>query len=340
MMKSWMRGVAMTGLASLLAGGAVLGQAANPAQAPAQPAQANAANPGHARGDLPGPIDSPKDLQDTAKMLFKLADTNNDGQISQKEAEDAGDLLVGGFFFRADTNGDGVLTKEEARAAREALFQQQPLLRYVVTKAKSERQNARRNQTREANPKPNANNANQANANASRNPVRGLASLLDSNNDKQIQATEVRQAVQNGVQGLFAAADTNRDGQLSPTELNAAMIGMARAAAQAAYQNADTDRNGAISMEEFDKALTERGHMVFAVMDTNNDGQLSPDEFRAARDTVINQVRALRVPTAANAPSNLIRTGTAPDQVAPVPNLGTNRNANAPANPGQAPPPR
>src|SRR5262245_53875319 len=41
-------------------------------------------------GDIPGPIDSVRDLQDTAKMLFKMADTNNDGQISQKEAVDVG----------------------------------------------------------------------------------------------------------------------------------------------------------------------------------------------------------------------------------------------------------
>src|SRR5205814_3936083 len=87
-------------------------------------------------GDLPGPIDSIQDLQDTAKMLFKMADTNNDGQISQKEAIDVGNLLVGGFFFRADANGDGVLTPEESRAARDQLFQQQPLLRYVLQKAK------------------------------------------------------------------------------------------------------------------------------------------------------------------------------------------------------------
>src|SRR5919199_709639 len=80
--------------------------------------------------DLPGPIDSLQDLQDTGRMLFKLADENNDGQISQKEAIDTGNSLVGGFFFRADANGDGVLTPEEARAAREQLFQQQPLLRY------------------------------------------------------------------------------------------------------------------------------------------------------------------------------------------------------------------
>ena len=46
-----------------------------------------------------GPIQNIQDLQDTGKLLFKLADTNNDGQISQKEATDAGNLLVGGFFF-------------------------------------------------------------------------------------------------------------------------------------------------------------------------------------------------------------------------------------------------
>ena len=66
---------------------------------------------------LPGPINSLSDLQDTAKLVFKLADTNNDDQISQKEAIDAGNLLVGGFFFRADANGDGVLTAQEAQQA-------------------------------------------------------------------------------------------------------------------------------------------------------------------------------------------------------------------------------
>ena len=86
--------------------------------------------------DLGVPIHSIHDLQDTAKILFKLADTNNDGQISQKEATDAGNLLVGGFFFRADANGDGVLSAEEAQQARETLFAQQPLLRFIVERGK------------------------------------------------------------------------------------------------------------------------------------------------------------------------------------------------------------
>ena len=68
------------------------------------------------RKDVPGPIDSLQDLQDTGRMIFKLVDENNDGQISQKEAVDAGNLAVGGLFFRADANGDGVVTQDEAKA--------------------------------------------------------------------------------------------------------------------------------------------------------------------------------------------------------------------------------
>jgi len=36
---------------------------------------------GEAKKDLPGPIDSLQDLQDSGKMLFKLADENNDGLL-------------------------------------------------------------------------------------------------------------------------------------------------------------------------------------------------------------------------------------------------------------------
>ena len=84
--------------------------------------------------DLPGPIHSIEDLQDAGKLLFKLADTNNDNLISQKEAIDAGNLIAGGFFFRADANGDGVVTPDEARAAREALFNQRPVAQVHFSK--------------------------------------------------------------------------------------------------------------------------------------------------------------------------------------------------------------
>jgi len=305
----WMAGLALataSGIAS--------------AQAPAQPAQpAGAAGNEHQAGDLPGPIDNLADLQDTGRMIFSVADTNNDGQISQKEATDAANLVVGGFFFRADANGDGTLSQDEARQAREAMFAQQPLLRYIAQKAKAQ--------------------AGQAGGNAAAtNPAAALGGLLDANNDKQIQASEVRQAVQTAVQGVFAVADTNRDGQLSPTELNAAMIGAARSAAQASFQQADADHNGSISRAEFDKAMVEPANMIFAILDVNGDGQITPQEAQQARRVVASQLRGAMIPEPPNSARNLLRSGNRPDQVAPVPAVPVPATGAAPAAaPGTAP---
>jgi Ca2+-binding EF-hand superfamily protein len=257
-------------------------------------------------GDIPGPIDSIQDLQDSAKILFKMADTNNDGQISQKEATDAGNLLVGGFFFRADTNGDGTLSPEEARAAREQLLNQQPLLRYVLEKAKPPGAAAAaggdvRTQT-----------PGQAAQTIAANPGQAIGNLLDTNKDRKIEASEVRQAVQLGVQTLFQVADANQDGQLSPAELNRAVGEAAKAAAQVAFQTADTDRNGAISMDEFDRALTEPAHAAFRVLDGNNDGQISLEELQKAQQIIGDQIRRLQVAEPANSLRNQIQNGTTP----------------------------
>ncbi len=74
---------------------------------------------------------------------------------------------------------------------------------------------------------PSAGNAN--------DPIRGIATLLDANSDKELSATEVRDVVKSVVQGLFAVGDTNHDGQMSPDEVNAAAIGLAQAAGEAAF---------------------------------------------------------------------------------------------------------
>jgi Ca2+-binding EF-hand superfamily protein len=264
-------------------------------------------------GDLPGPIDSIQDLQDTAKILFKMADTNNDGQISQKEAIDVGNLLVGGFFFRADTNGDGVLTPEEARAAREQLFQQQPLLRYVLQKARTNNGGAQIGATTQPG---------DVAQNLAANPARTIGSLLDLNHDQRIQASELRQAVQQSVQTLFTIADANQDGQLSPAELNRAVNEAARTAVQAAFQTADTDRNGALSQAEFDRALTEPAHAIFRVLDANNDGQISLDELQRAQQVITQQIQRLRMPEAGGAQRGQFLQGGGigqPTQVAPAP---------------------
>ena len=215
---------------------------------------------------LPGPINSLSDLQDTAKLVFKLADTNNDDQISQKEAIDAGNLLVGGFFFRADANGDGVsLTAQEAQQARETLYTQQPLLRFVVERAKTTNPTPG-NQPQNVQPIVGGTTNDPARVvqSLTADPMGTIGNLLDTNRDQKIEASELRQAVQTGVQTLFLVADTNQDGQLSPYELNAAVAEVAKSTVQTAFQAADGDRNGMLSIDEYDKALTEPHMRSFA----------------------------------------------------------------------------
>jgi Ca2+-binding EF-hand superfamily protein len=250
--------------------------------------------------ELPGPIDSLSDLRDTANLLFKLADTNNDNQISQKEAVDAGNLLVGGFFFRADTNGDGVLTEQESQQARDALFSQQPLLRLVLQKAKPTDI-----QGNPQNVQPIAAGTAIDPARVVRSlatdPMKTIENLLDTNHDQKIEATELRQAVQTGVSTMFLVADTNQDGQLSPYEMNAAVGEIAKSAVQSAFQVADSDRNNTLSVDEFDKAWMEPAHAVFRVLDANNDSQLSLDELERARQIITDQIARLRVPDGTSA---------------------------------------
>jgi len=272
----------------------------------AQQGDANAARPAQAQanfadGDVPGPIDSLQDLEDTGKIVFKMADMDNNGLVSQKEAVDLGNTAVGGFFFRADANGDGKITKDEADQLREELFRQRPWLRVVVQKANAQ-------QRRDGQPD-------------ARAAIQGVLNLLDSNNDKALEATEVRQIVASAVQGLYSTADTDRDGQLSPTEVNGAIVGITRAAGQAMFTAADKDQNGQLSREEFLESLKEPASTVFAVLDANSDDQLSQQEMDRAQRVIGSQLRALQVPEPANSATNLIRTGRTPEQVAPVPNV-------------------
>jgi len=267
--------------------------------------------------DLPGPIDSIQDLQDSGKILFKLADTNNDGQISQKEATDAGNLMVGGIFFRADQNGDGTLSKEEADSAREAMFRQQPILRFVIQKGKMGAQQQ----------------GNNAAADTAKNTIQSLSNMIDSNRDNQLQASELRQAVQMGVQGLYQVADTNHDSQLSPSEINASIAGVGKMAARTAFQTADTDSNGQVSKEEFTKAITEPANIVFTIFDANNDGQISPQELQTAEQIIAAQLRNLRVPEPQNSLGNMLKTGRTPDQTGQVPNVRTPRESDTQVRP-------
>src|SRR6516165_3187529 len=69
--------------------------------------------------DVPSPAEALRNLETASKAMFMMADVNHDGQLSQKEAIDANNRLVGGFFFEADKDGNGVLSEGEAKAVQE-----------------------------------------------------------------------------------------------------------------------------------------------------------------------------------------------------------------------------
>ncbi len=249
---------------------------------------------GQSQKDLPGPIDSLTDIQDTGRLAFKLVDVNNDGQLSQKEMVDAGNLAVGGIFFQTDANGDGVVSKEEAKTLRDNLMAQKPMARMILERIKAST--------------PPANGG-------TPNPSDVFMGLVDANNDGNLQATEVRQAVQTAVQGIYAAADTNRDGQMSPVEVNAAIVGAAKAAQKATFAAADGNGDGQISKDEFTKALTDPANAAFSVLDANNDGQLSQQELMSAGRIIESQIQRTILPEAAE-------LGPEPDQQRPEARAG------------------
>ncbi len=330
MMRMWTLGLAGLAWCALGAPGALGQQAAAVSSRPVATA-APSVSPDvkthvHVFGnDLPGPIDSLRDLQDSGKLLYKLLDSNNDGLISRKEATDAGNLMVGGFFFRADANSDGTLTKEEAQAARESLYRQRPLLRVIAERVKT---------------------IQPASGNGSPNPASALGALLDNNDDRQLQGAEVRQAVESTVQSFYDVADTNRDGQMSPAEVNAVMLGVARSVANAAYVAADKDNNGSLSQEEFTQSITEPSRVVFTVLDADGDQQLTKEELQRARQIIVRELRQLRVPEPSNSLANILGSGRVPQEVAPVPEItikpvatqAAPQPAPAPAASGTAPP--
>lgn len=317
-MKNLFKGLSAFGLGMLAAGTAVAQQAPARAELPEAPKSAeNARIQGveieRQPGDLPGPIDSFHDVQDSLKMAFMAADQNHDGLISQKEATDAGNVLVGGLFFSADANGDGAVSREEAQAARKKVFDNNPILRFVLQRAKD----------------PNQKNM------AGSEALKSIRDILDGNGDQKLQATELRQAITSAVQGLFAVADTNRDNQISPAELNASVFAIAQAAAQSAFQQADADNSGGINKEEFHKGLVQPADVAFDILDANLDGELTQQELDRAARVLANQLQMFEMPEASNSLDDLLRTGRRPNEVAPPANVNATRRAEPvrPANP-------
>jgi len=252
---------------------------------------------------LPNPMEAVRLIENVGLTMFLAADVNHDGLLSQREAIDASNTLVGGFFFHADRDGNGVVTQVEAKAVQETYLSQNPWARKIVETIEEQQKSTSESRMPD--------------------PIQSFAALLDSNNDKQIQASEVRELVQSTTQTIFASADTNRDGLLSPSELNAAVAGGARAVAQFGFQQADLDGNGSLSRAEYDKAIIEPANLVFALLDVDRDGQISQQEAQQTERTIIDQVRMLQLPEPANSLTNLIESGKLPSEAATVPSFAT-----------------
>lgn len=250
-----------------------------------------------AAGDLPGPIDSLRDMRDTARLAFMIADANGDHLVSQQEAIDAGNTLVGGFFFAADANGDGTLSQDEASKARERVMQQHPVLKYVLRRA---------SQSEPIATAANENNNNNQNANQKNDLIRQIGSLLDGNSDKKLQANEIRDAVQVSVQTLYSTADKDGDSKMSPAEINAAFYGALREVPKLAFQAIDQNGDGNVNKDEMTQALVPPSHVVFDVLDQNRDGQLTQNELESAGEVVVRELENLKFPEPRNSPANVI----------------------------------
>ena len=108
--------------------------------------------------------------------------------------------------------------------------------------------------------------------------------------------------------------------------------GAVKAAQQATFQAADTDNNGQISKEEFSRALTDPANAAFQILDANGDGQLSQQELQSAGRMIENQLRRTMLPEAPNSPAEPAQQRPRPEEVAPVPNIAV------PARPAPADP--
>jgi len=101
----------------------------------------------------------------------------------------------------------------------------------------------------------------------------------------------------------FASVDANKDGSLNATELGAAQKkdleraqAAVRARAQAAFQQLDTNKNGQLSPDEFAASVqvnaNETAAQVLQKMDTNKDGKVSAQEFKTPRLAAFDRVDA------------------------------------------------
>jgi len=115
-----------------------------------------------------------------------------------------------------------------------------------------------------------------------------------TNNQAAQQQVPTRAGLLKGVDSNFKAIDTNGDGTLSSAELGAAegkvqqqRIAQIRGKLDGEFTKLDTNKNGSLDKNEFMAAAptassaAPNGAAIVGKLDSNKDGKVSADEYRA-----------------------------------------------------------
>jgi len=103
--------------------------------------------------------------------------------------------------------------------------------------------------------------------------------IVDANDDGAISAGELDGFCRLVGGMLFSWADRNSDGLVSRQEARLIPI-IGRGWFNFAFDAIDTDDDGAISRPELRQAYVRYGRRLFNLVDLNDDGVLTPREFR------------------------------------------------------------
>lgn len=178
------------------------------------------------------------------ERIFKILDSNKDGNISGIEAEEAKSKRLAENFDFIDKNNDGFIDKKELEQLLDMI------------------QSARKGQP---------------------NPEQ-IITFLDSDKDGQISVTEAEKAKNRRLAENFELIDTNKDGFMDKQELEklSNMAQFAREGKpnpEVLFKILDSDSDGKISKTEAEKAKRKMLAENFDLIDTNKDGFINKEEL-------------------------------------------------------------